>query len=269
MKKTLIIATIMTVICGFCFAADVPAVITPATSSTASLTPLSTDVPYGAMFASATTICASLSATIKDWQVISPLNMKGRWHFRMIHKDKPNTILNVVGLLDSKTVINGNDYYYYFVPAENKGNVVRFTKDGAFIRNLKFPVFGFIFVDVLLEPEMQYLKFPLVKGDTWESKATGTVFLMNFFKITRQTSAKFTVLDEVEAVIDGKKTHIFRIASEIDEGDGKIGHEEHWYAMDIGLVYQNTDAYNLEIYKYLPDGEVVTDAQADTTPAKL
>ena len=46
------------------------------------------------------------------------------------------------------------------MPLENKGNLVRFDKNGAYIKNLKFPVFSIIFLDVELQPEIHYLKFP-------------------------------------------------------------------------------------------------------------
>lgn len=208
--------------------------------------------PFGYMAASATTVCAHTKLKITNWQWLAPQDMNARWYFRIKHKDKPEEITDVTGLLDSKTVINGNDYYYYYVPLENKGNIVRYTKDGAFIRNLKFPIFGFIFLDVVLDPEINYLRFPVVPGDQWISKSTGTVELMKFFKVSKSTTTKFTVLDPVDVIIDGKIEHAFRIASEIDKGEGKIDHEENWYAVNIGLIYQNTEAYTIEIVKFTP-----------------
>jgi hypothetical protein len=219
---------------------------------------------FGTVAASFTTACVHTKMKMTDWQVISPISMTDRWYFRIKHKDKPEELLNVTGLIDSHTINKGLDYYYYYVPLENKGNVVRFTKEAAYIKNLKFPVFGFIFLDVVLEPEIQYMKFPLVTGDTWESKSTGTVQLMNFLKLSRQTSAKFTVLEQGDVTINGKSEHVFRIANDIDKGDGKITHEEDWYAVNIGLIYQNTDAYTLEIVKYVPGDNAVPEKISST-----
>jgi hypothetical protein len=230
-------------------------------------------VPFGFMAQSATTICAR--ATITDWQSVSPHGMKDKWYYRIRHYEKPEEVLDVVGIIQSKTQVNGFDYYNCFVPLENKGNVVRYTKDGAFISNLKFPVFGFVFLDVALDPEIQYMRFPIVTGDQWVSKSTGTVELMKFFKITRQTSTKFTVLGEIDVTIDGKIEHAFRIGSEIDKGEGKLDHEEEWYAVNIGLIYQTTDAYTLELVKYVPGNgtdktiEAATAPEMVTPPAKL
>lgn len=252
---------------GVLAAADIPAVITPSTSPSAVVNSFIADIPFGSLAASATSQCASVSGTLKDWQSLSPVDLRDRWYFRIKHKDRPDEIANVVGLIDSKFNLNGNDYYYYFVPQENKGNVVRFTKEGAYLRNLKFPVFGFIFLDVLLDPEIEYLKFPMKTGDTWESDSTGTVFLLNMIKITRKTSAKFTVLGESDIMLSGKKEHVFRVASDIDRGDGRIEHEEQWFCVNIGMIYQSTDAYTLELYKFVPGTDVVHDTDASAEPA--
>jgi hypothetical protein len=267
MKKSSYALIIMTFTL-FCSlkAADIPAVITPSTLPSMIVNTFSAEVPFGTLESSATTLCVSVSDTLKDWQTLSPINMQDRWYFRIRHKDRPDDIHNVVGLIDSKFTLGGNDYYYYFVPQENKGNVVRFTKDGAYIRNLKFPVFGFIFLDVLLDPEIEYLKFPMKTGDTWESDSTGTVFLLNMIKITRKTSAKFTVLGEDDIILSGKKEHVFRVASDIDKGDGKVEHEEQWFCVNIGMIYQSTDAYTLELYKFVPGNDVVHDTDASSQP---
>jgi|GEM_PF-2002389 hypothetical protein len=247
-------------------ASDIPAVITPSSLSTQVIPLVAAEVPFGDMAASATTVCASVAGTLKDWRSLSPTDLKARWYFRIRHKDRPAEINNVVGLIDSKIVINGKDYYYYYVPLENKGNVVRFSDEGAYIRNLKFPVFGFIFLDVLLDPEIEYIKFPMKAGDTWESSSTGTVFLINLFKISRKTTAKFTFLGEADITLAGKKEHVFRIASDIDKGDGKVEHEEQWFGVNLGMIYQETEAYTLELYKFVPGNDAVSDKDASSAP---
>ncbi|MGD0566536.1 MAG: hypothetical protein ABSA34_04300 [Candidatus Goldiibacteriota bacterium] len=267
MKKMIfVIAALMALFFGELRAADVPAIITPVTTAAAIVNTFTADVPFGTMAASATTNCASIAGTLKDWKCLSPTDLKARWYFRIRHKDRPADINNVVGLIDSKVTINGNDYYYYYVPLENKGNVVRFSDEGAYIRNLKFPVFGFIFLDVLLDPEIEYIKFPMKAGDTWQSSSTGTVFLINLFKISRKTTAKFTFLGEADIILSGKKEHVFRITSDIDKGDGKVEHEEQWFGVNLGMIYQDTEAYTLELYKFVPGNDVISGKDASSSP---
>lgn len=267
-KAVFFLAAVMAVFFSFVFADETPAVITPVTGLTVTFTAVTADTPFGSMYASAVTSYVSVSEKIKDWQRLSPLTDNTKWYYRIVHKNKPNEILNVVGLQDSKVVINNYDYYYFYVPQENKGNVVKFSKEGAFIRNLKFPVFGFIYLNVILQPEIQYMRFPLKVGDTWECDSTGTVYLMNLIKINRKTKAKFTVLGESNVILDGKKEHVFRIEDQIDKGDGKTEREETWYAVDIGLVYQDTEDYTLELYKFVPGaGAHQTEAVINVTDA--
>ncbi len=178
------------------------------------------------------------------------MNLQAKWHFRIRFKDKPDEIRRVDGIIEWKKNMDGTDYYYYFVPLENKGNVVRFTNEGAFIRNLKFPVFGFIFLDVQLDPEIKYLKFPLNPGEEWTAVSMATVDLLNLLKLKRKTGTKFTALPCVDVTVDGKTVHAFRIASRIDKGDGKFDNEENWYGVDVGLMYQKTESYTLELVSF-------------------
>ena len=265
-NRTFVVCALLALCMCTLKAADVPAIITPSTTAAAMVNSYTADVPFGVMEASANTVCASVAGTLKDWKSLSPTDLKARWYFRIRHKDRPSEINYVVGLIDSKVAINGNDYYYYYVPAENKGNVVRFSSEGAYIRNLKFPVFGFIFLDVLLDPEIEYIKFPMKAGDSWESSSTGTVFLVNLFKISRKTTAKFTFLGEADITLSGKKEHVFRMTSDIDKGDGRVEHEEQWFGVNLGMIYQDTEAYTLELYKFVPGSDVVSDKDVSSAP---
>src|SRR5208337_3984088 len=151
--------------------------------------------------------------------------------------------------------IDGKSYYYYSVPEENKKNLVRFTGEGAYIRGLTYPLFNFIFLDVALDPEIQYLRFPVVVDDSWELTSTGRVTLLNFININKDTTAKFRILGEADILFQGKKVHVFKVEDKIDKGDGDYAREETWYGEGIGLVYQDTEAYTLELYKFDPGND--------------
>ncbi len=241
-----------------------PAVVTPVVTGTAQTTADITStaqalekVPvfsqaFGYLGNSAVTVCVHDKKRVIDWQSLSPLDLKGKWHFRLKHKDRVADVADVLGLIEYTTVIDENNYYFYSVPEENKGNLIRFTDKGAFIRKLKFQVFSFIFVDVELEPEIQYLRFPMKAGDEWEEKSTGTVDLLGLIKITKQTTAKFKVAKELDVLVEGKVVHVYVTTSEIDRGDGKIFHEEDWFGEGTGLMYSDTEAYTLELESYEP-----------------
>jgi hypothetical protein len=230
--------------------------ITPAAS--AAITPANEpeEIPFGALAASARTTSAKTKIT--DWRLLSPTSPDTRWYFRLIYKNQPGEIKKVTGYVNPE-IIDCKPYYYYSVPEENKKNLVRFTDKGAYIRSLTFPLFGFIFLDITLDPEIQYMRFPLVVGDSWSSTSTGTAKLFGFINISRSTTAKFSVLGEADVMFQGKKVRIFKIKDMIDKGNGEYANEEVWYGVGVGLIYQDTEAYTLELYKFEP-GSVNTRA---------
>jgi hypothetical protein len=217
------------------------------TATAAGITPSATTA-FQDMCGSAVTTTPNTQPDDFDWQhQLSPTDLNSRWHYRLAYKNNLNNIRDVTGILNYKTVIDGKDYYYYFVPQENKGNLVRFAADGAYMRKLNFPVFGIIFLDVELNPEIQYMKFPVKVNDEWYQDSTGTVTVFGFIKIKQPTTAHFKVQSEFDAMLNGKKIHGYKIANDIDRKDGKIFHEEDWYAIGPGLIYSNTEEYILEL----------------------
>jgi hypothetical protein len=206
------------------------------------------ELPFGSLVASATTVSAITKLT--DGQSIIPDNPGAKWYFRVIYKNHPNEIKKVVGYMYPEEVIDGKSYYYYSIPEEQKGNHVRVTDEGAFIKTLDFPLFSFMFFEVVLDPEIQYLRFPLIVGDSWVSKSTGTITLLNFIKINRDAITKFKVLGEVDATLKGKKVHAYKVQDTIDKGNGEYAKEETWYAIGIGIIYQDTEAYTMELYGF-------------------
>ena len=137
------------------------------------------------------------------------------------------------------------------MPLENKGNLVRIAPEGIYMRDLKYPVFSFIFLDVLLQPEIEYAKFPLKTGDTWKESSTGCIDLL-IFKIKKDTTSTFTVTGEVDVPINGRMVHAYKTTNLIESGDRKPFVEEDWFAEGIGLMYQNTETYVLELQSYEP-----------------
>jgi hypothetical protein len=99
------------------------------------------------------------------------------------------------------------------------------------------------------------MRYPVITGDSWESKSIGTVTLFNFIKINRDATTKFKILGEADVTFEGKKVRVFKIQDIIDKGSDGFDTEETWYAAGIGLIYQDTKAYTLELYKFEPGAE--------------
>lgn len=226
--------------------------------------------PFGVVAASGTTLCVHKNISQITMQDLSPIDLQGRWHFKIRHKDKPNEVLDVTGLIEYTQVIDGEQYYFYGVPLENKGNTIRFAREGAYIRNIKYPVFSFIFLDVQFEPQLRFMQYPMKPGDSWTSDSEGVVDILGLFKVKMRTNAKFNVLAEVDIPVDGRMLHVYKVESFVERGsDGKKFREEDWFGAGSGLMYQETDSYTLELQKYSPGPDNAERFNKLTVPVPL
>jgi hypothetical protein len=230
----------------------------------------SSKYPFGAVAASGITRCAHKNTSQITMQDLSPIDLQGRWHFKIRHKDKPSDVLDVTGMIEYTKTINNENYYFYGVPLENKGNLIKFGPDCAYIRNLKYPVFSFIFLDVELEPQMRFMQYPMKAGDSWKADSEGVVDILGLFKIKMKTNARFNVLSVEDVLVDGRLLHVYKIENLVERGtDGKIFREVDWFAAGSGLMYQDTEAYTLELEKYSPGPDNRERFLKMTVPADL
>lgn len=223
--------------------------------------------PFGDLAGSGNTRCVHKNVPVIGLQDLSPRGKDDRWYFKISYKDKPSEVRDVIGLVEYTKNIDGQDYYFFGVPLENKGNLVKFTKDGAFIRNLKYPVFSFIFLDVLLDPLIKYIQFPMKAGDTWDNTSEGSIDILAFFRVKMKTTAKFNVIAVEDVPVDGRMLHVYRIENFATRGtDGKVFREEDWFGAGAGLMYIDTEQYTLELQKFVPGPESVERFNLLTTP---
>ncbi|HRU40246.1 MAG TPA: hypothetical protein P5511_10235, partial [Candidatus Goldiibacteriota bacterium] len=152
-------------------------------------------------------------------QDLSPLDLEGRWYFKIGYKERQKEVRDVIGMIEYTKDIDGIKHYFYGVPLENKGNLIRFSADSAHIRNLKFPVFSFIFLDVELSPPIKYVKFPMAPGDEWAENSTGLIDVLGLFKVKMKTTAKFRVTAVEDVPVDGRMIHVYKIENLITRGD--------------------------------------------------
>lgn len=226
--------------------------------------------PFNDLPGLGTMLCAHKNIPALTMAELNPADVKSRWMFKLSYKDKPQEIRDVIGLIEYTKVIDGVDYTFYGVPLENKGNLVRFTSDAAYIRNLKYPVFSLFFLDVQLEPQMKYEIFPMKTGDEWKQEAEGIVDVLGLFKVKIKTKTGFKVLAVEDVPVDGRWVHVYKVENLVERGnDGKISREVDWFGAGVGLMYIDTEAYILELQKYIPGPDSVDEFLKWTVPVKV
>jgi hypothetical protein len=109
------------------------------------------------------------------------------------------------------------------------------------------------------------MKFPIKAGDEWKQTSTGHIDLL-VFRITKDTTSSFKVTGEVDVPINGRMVHAYKTTNLIESNDRKSFVEEDWYAEGIGLMYQNTETYVLELQSYEPGPDFKESFERCTVP---
>lgn len=182
----------------------------------------------------------------------SPTDMGSVWHYKWFEKKNPSDVREFRAKIQYHMVISGMDYYCYYSPATNLKNVVRITEDGAYIRTIKFPVpvLSFLYVDVDLDPEVEFLKCPLKTGDKWEQDSKGTIRILGLFPVTRDVRARFEATGKDMMKIGDRDVEVYKLKTQIDDGSGKFEDSEQWYGKGVGYVREDNKYYNLMLQDY-------------------
>jgi hypothetical protein len=178
------------------------------------------------------------------------------WHYDGHWKNRDNEKVKVDASIISVQTIDSKQYLYYSAPSVDVRFMVRADDKGAYMKLLKypFPVLKFLTVDVYLEPEIEFLKFPLFTGETWSQKVKATADLVPF-KLDREIKVKFTVVAEEKFKYKGNDVDCYQVRMERDDGMGGLDIENNWFASGLGFVRGDTPGYAIELYDYEPVSE--------------
>ncbi|MCE5301225.1 MAG: hypothetical protein LLG37_10200 [Spirochaetia bacterium] len=180
-----------------------------------------------------------------------PTGMDLTWTYEGYMKSEPAKKLNVVASIVSVEKVGGKEYYYYSAPSVDVRYFVRKDDKWGYMKLIKypFPVLKFLTVDVYLEPEIKFIKFPYRVGDEWEQLIEAEAVLKPF-KMKLKIKVKFNVLDSEKFIYDGKEYEAFHVRLERHEGNGTVRIEDNWFAEDLGFVKGETPEYTIQLKNF-------------------
>jgi len=185
------------------------------------------------------------------------------WHYAGHMKQDNAAKIRVEAKIISFDTINSVQYMYYAAPSVDVRFMVRVDEAGAYMKLVKypFPILKFLTVDVYMEPEIQFLKFPLTEGETWTQNLKATADLVPF-KLNRDVKVKFTVVAKEKFRYKGADLDCYRVRMERDEGMGTLWVEDNWFASGLGFVRGDTPEYFIELNGYDPVSAMPSSATA-------
>ena len=118
-----------------------------------------------------------------------------------------------------------------------------------------YPVFNFISFDIVLEPEIVFLKFPVTQGEKWEQAALAKANIFGFFTVEKNITMTFEVVKKGFIEFAGERKEAFLVAITRDEGDGTIVKEKSWYTEGIGYSGGESPEYTIKLSGFFPGSE--------------
>lgn len=174
-----------------------------------------------------------------------PLDDSLTWVYSATEKKEGGITFTAEAVISEKQSIEGKVYAFFNAPSVNVRFLVRIDEKGGYMKVIKYPypIFNNISYDVYVEPEIIFIKFPLVAGEKWEQVLQAKAVVFGFFTFDRSIKMSYENLGEEELLIGGKPVKAWHILMYRDEGDGgPMKKEESWYADGIGYVKGETEA---------------------------
>ena len=183
-----------------------------------------------------------------------PVHLGDAWYYKGYKKADKNNWFDIKAEVKTIEVIDGKEYFYYSAPAANVRFLIRTDDAGAYLRVLRFPypILDFLSIDIDIKPEIKFLRFPFVVGDSWSMTATARAEFFKF-EIIKNLTAEFTVLGNEYISVKGVPLETYHVRNSINQGDGNPPMvEEHWHGKGVGYTQSDTPEYFLTLDHYEP-----------------
>jgi len=176
-----------------------------------------------------------------------PIHTGNKWYYKAFKRGEEENTKKIKAEIIGEEEKDGIQYPYFYAPGVDIRYLIRKTKEGVFVRGMKFPfpLFGFS-IDVDIIPEMPMIKFPLKKGSKWEYKGKGRAYFL-FIPIERDVTGKYEVIGKQTVDTGAGKIETFHIRAVISGEDDRPKLKKYWYAKDIGFAISDNSNHRAEL----------------------
>jgi len=166
-----------------------------------------------------------------------PINVNDSWIYEGYFKSEPKKILKVKAVIAEERKIDGKNYYFYNVPGFDVRFFVRAEESGAYMKLIRYPypLFKFLSYDVVLKKEVLFVKYPFIQGEKWQQKTEAAAMLWPIV-INRKIKMDMETVEMKKVLFKGEEKEAWRVRILMDQGDGKIKEENHWYIDGKGYI---------------------------------
>jgi hypothetical protein len=191
---------------------------------------------------------AAASCYAADWY---PVTIGSTWTYTGYFKSYGNVTHTAQASISDKEFIVDGYYYYFNIPDFDIRFYISVDETGAYMKLVRypFPLFSFFSFDVIFANKLKFVSYPFVVGYKWHQE-TDAVAQIGPFTIKRKITADFRTASKEQVTVNGRTMNAFHVALDINEGDGHIKHENHWYIDGVGYYKGDTEEHYVQLQSY-------------------
>jgi hypothetical protein len=112
-----------------------------------------------------------------------------------------------------------------------------------------FPLFAVFSFDVIFENKLKFVSYPFAVGYKWRQETQAAAHIGPFI-VNRKVTANFRTVSKETVNVNGQLMDAYHVSVDIDEGDGNIQHENHWYIDGVGYYKGDTGEHFVQLQDY-------------------
>ena len=207
-----------------------------------------------------------LNAGVSDEDLYCPLLQNTRWTYNVHNKtitEQPDYERYVE--VNGTEIYDGLSYFSYYSPDADGKYLMRKDEKGVYIKAARYavPFLSFIHFDIIFNPPVYAIKFPLHKGDTWRYDGVATINAI-FLNFPTKISADCTHMGLETIDVCGRSTTAYKLYGVLNrQGVDKPFIANWWFGKGVGLAKYESEKVILTLKRI----EAIPDAAGNTTQA--
>jgi hypothetical protein len=207
-----------------------------------------------------------MNAEYKVGDIYCPILQNARWVYTVHHKKNLDPPYDRTAEITGNELYDGLDYFSYYSPDSDAKYLIRKDDSGLYIKAARYavPFLSFFHFDIIFDPPVYAIKFPMTKGDTWHYEGIASIKALGIFNFPTKVWAKCTHMgiEVIEAA--GRTMPAYKLYAELNrDGMDKTFKASFWFGEGVGLAGYESENNLLTLKSF----EIKPDAAPNTVNA--
>lgn len=209
-----------------------------------------------------------INAGLSDEDIYCPILQNTRWTYTVHNKTTDKSDYDRFVEINGFETYDSLIYFSYYSPDADARYLMRKDENGIYIKTARYavPFLSFLHFDIIFNPPVYAIKFPLKKDDVWNYDGMASINAFGFLKFPTKIWAKVTHMGVETIEAGGVTMPAFKLYGELNrEGMDKTFKATWWFGKGVGLARYESEKVILTLKKF----EVIPDAATNTADTHI